>query len=134
MNKTVFALVAASFLVACGGTEGPPGPKGDTGPAGPGLNSTIRYFCTDGSDDYHEIWKWPDGSVMTTCQIAWSGDGQTTAVSLWRSDQLGAAAAFCLVGASGPSYAEFRWNGGTSSTQTIFGATTQTYNLPCIQQ
>lgn len=125
--KAALVVVAVS-LAGCGGAPEEPDA------AGLGLNSTTRYFCNDGTDDYHEIWRWPDGSVMTTCTIGWTGSVPSSATALWRSNQQGAAGAVCLVRSGTASYGEYKWNGGNASTLTVYGSTTKTYSFPCIQQ
>ena len=145
MKRTVLALVAVSFLTACGGSEGPPGPKGDkgdTGPAGPtgpagtsaaaGLNQTTNYSCINTSNGArHEVYKFPDGSVMTSCEMIWSLDGSASSFNLWRAGQSGANTGYCSVIASGGSWAEFNWNGNLASTLTVHGSSVQTFALTC---
>lgn len=137
MKQTVMMLVAVSFLTACGGTEGPPGPQGEkgdtgavgaTGPAGGGaggMNSATTYTCTDGQGAYHDIWKFPDGSVITSCEVDWNTDGVTSGFMIYKSAQNGAATATCIISGG----ARFEWNGNLAGTLTIGGS--QTYGMTC---
>lgn len=138
MKKTVFALVAVSFLAACGGAPGEPGPKGDKGETGaagtagaagvagsPGMNQATQYLCTDNNGAYHDIYKFPDGSVITSCEIDWMADGVTSGFMIYKAGQTGATTATCLISGG----ARFAWNGNLGGTLTIGG--TQTYAMTC---
>lgn len=77
----------------------------------------------------HDIYKFPDGSIMTSCELSWANYGQiTSGFNIWRNGQNGTTTATCMVsGEYNPGI--FKWDGNLSSTLTI--GTTQSYALTC---
>lgn len=135
MNKTVMTLVVCAVLTACGGTpgeQGPKGDKGDTGAAGAaGLNQATEYLCLDSSGyAMHDIYKFPDGSVLVYCQIDWTAE-TASGFTIYKSTHGHAADAQCTTSSDNAAWASFSWNGSTQSTLTVHASTIQTYTLNC---
>lgn len=92
--------VSALCLAAC---EGPAGPPGSDGKDGSGLRSStfcVGFFEVDsvgrGFDVAHGVYRYTDGSVLTTCEVS-GGLTQTTGVYAYKSSQSGADSGGCVV-------------------------------------
>ena len=120
MNVRSLLAVSALCLstTACEGPIGPAGPAGPVGQPGSGLK---QQFICDGFADLvgdgrgfglqHNIYRFHDGSVMTTCEVD-GGMDQSSSTRLYKGDQNGAAPAACYLtfdaDTSSAGYWEFR--------------------------
>jgi len=111
--------------LACGGQVGPEGPQGPPGPAGAGMSLTAKYVCEHGSDAVmHDIYLFSDGSVMTTCTVAFFNYEQSSSFQMYKSGQVGAAVAGCSLYGPGSRWDEFEWTGTLSTKHTRYSGST----------
>jgi hypothetical protein len=144
--KNAIAVVVTALFLACGpqgepgeqgekGAQGDKGVKGDagaTGAVGPGISQSINYFCVGADvDATHDVYVFPDRSVITSCEVEWSWGGSASGFAIHRTGTAGAAKGACHVSGPGGSYAEFSWGGGNAGSVKVYGLTARTYALSC---